>query len=121
MIFLQTFPRACDSRKKKYLHLSLGSWLRRSRGSRGEEKLTVLGRVRRVDQQPSRQPEGRGTDGDAEDKAELSIVSGPEQVEGGVDNETRSGNEEEVSHVSGEDTPHDDGESKESKVNSSKD
>ena len=94
--------------------LGLVSWCR------GEE-FSVLCRVRNVDKQPSSQPELRNHHGGSEQKVGFTVVSGPDNVKNRACDDAGTSNKDEVSHVTGEDSPQDDDESQKSKVDSAED
>ena len=76
--------------------------------------------MRSVNKQPSAKPDAGCSAGDKKDQAELSIVSGPEEVKERAGNHTRTGDQEGQAEVTREDAPHGDGETKHEVVNSSK-
>lgn len=72
-------------------------------------QITVLGRVRRVDEQPTGQPKVRHHCRQHEEGRDGTTVSGPEEVQERVEDVARSRNEHEDSHPAGEDAPQNDG------------
>lgn len=87
----------------------------------GREELSVLGRVRYIDQQPSAQPELGDKHGKREKKSHVTVVSGPDNIQKRVEDKKRSGNGDGVSQPAGEDTPQDNGQTEEEEVDTRKD
>jgi len=107
----------CDQIK-----LCLGLGLRRVfRSNSGSENVTVLGRVRSVDQQPSGEPEVGDEGRHQQQPGDDSVVSRPEEVQAGVDSVADSSKAHGVSHVARENSPQDNGESEKEHVNTSED
>jgi len=85
------------------------------------EKVSVLGRVRCVDQQPSGEPEVGDEGGNQQSPGDKTIVSREEEVQARVHDVTDTGNPHGVTQVAREDTPHADGDTKHEHVNTAKD
>lgn len=77
--------------------------------------------MRHVDQQPSAHPEFGDEHGKIQQQAEVTIISGPDDVEERVDDHAWTGNKDDVSHPTGEDTPQHDGQTQHEHVNSRED
>lgn len=90
-------------------------------GRKGREKVSVLGRVGRVDQQPSGEPEVDGKGGQQQGPGDEAVVSREEEVQAGVDNVTNSGNPHGHTKVAREDSPQADGSSEQDHEHTSKD
>ncbi|VEU44220.1 unnamed protein product [Pseudo-nitzschia multistriata] len=102
------------------LRLHLLSRVLRDSWSRSP-KIAVLGRVRCVDQQPSGKPEVGGKGREQQQPRDDTIVTGEEEVQARVDSVSDSSEAHGVTHVTREDTPQDDGESKEEHVDTAED
>jgi hypothetical protein len=89
--------------------------------SRLGEELSVLGRVRNIDQQPSAQPEFSDEHRKLQQKADIAIISGPDDVKKGVGDQARTSDKHDVSHPAGEDTPKDNGQTQKEEVDSRED
>lgn len=77
--------------------------------------------MRCVDQQPSSKPEVGDEGRDQQKEGDSTIVSRPEQEKGGIQDVADTGKRHDVSHPAREDTPQDDGESKETKEDTTED
>jgi len=85
------------------------------------EKVTVLGRVWCVNQQPSCEPEVGDEGGKEEQPGDNSFVTGPEKEQAGVNSVTESSEGHGVSHVTREDTPQKDSGSEKEQEDTSED
>lgn len=77
--------------------------------------------MRNVNKHPSGKPEFGKNQRSVEDQVHFTIVTRDDQVTYGVQDQSRSGNKDGVSHPAREDTPQYNGESKKTKVDTSKD
>ena len=89
--------------------------------SRRREELSVLGGVRHIDQHPSAQPELRNEHRKREQQSHISVISRPDDVQKGVEDEEGSSNGEDVSQPTGEDTPEHNGQTQKEKMDSGED
>ena len=89
--------------------------------SERREEVSVLGRVRSVDQQPSSEPEVGEESREQQQPRDNSTVSREEKEQAGVDNVTNSSGPHRHSEVAREDSPHADASSKHDHVHASED
>ena len=71
-----------------------------------------------IDQHPSAQPEFGKEHWKRKQKSHVTVVSRPDDVQKGVEDEEGSSNSEDVSQPAGEDTPEDNGQTQKEKVDS---
>mmetsp|Transcript_3497 Transcript_3497/g.8328 ORF Transcript_3497/g.8328 Transcript_3497/m.8328 type:complete len:376 (-) Transcript_3497:81-1208(-) len=87
--------------------------------SERSKEVSVLGRVRSVDQQPSSEPEVGDEAREQQEPGDKSVISREEHEQAGVDNVTDSGNPHRDSKITREDSPHADASSEHEHVHAS--
>lgn len=91
----------------------------RSAGHERRKEVSVLGRVRSVDQQPSGEPEVGDEGREQQEPGDKSVISREEHEQAGVDDVTDSGNPHGHAEVTREDSPHADASSEQEHVHAS--